>query len=593
MAMIEADALDIGQAGSLQALPEQQERPSIQRSAASPSTITLPFSLRSCQTAVWDLGRMYRGPFADAYFFKAGQSSVPYPIGYRAICKVHTQDGQPLECDMEVRAGEQGPAFIVRVSGPNTEEYIGTTPSSPWARLALARDLRDIVNGPVAFGFSDPWLQRLLRTTSAAAVSDELKVRSTIAALVRAATGVEERVNRSASPHPSVMTRSEASREARPPRPDRDARPSRPTAPSFSKCKPLSADVVSNDLQALSSPVITALSLNRNVEEYLMEQGFSAEQASEERTNTPTWLPLKKRVGLLEASEHERGEAPAGPLKVRILYLLLLERHVLTGRDAPASSRRDVYETTGAEEPGSSASPVAKHLRSSGLARLEIKSNAARKKSGGYVSRPRPPEEKARRALRERERRARIKAAKLAAQAAAMLGGATPGTSAFATASEPPPEKGESDRPPMRTRSLASYEARAAGTTSSAGWPERSQPGNEPSSAPSSSRARRSLPTRRRRPPGSLSAYQVPGSPTSPHEHEHLREHEHEHRREREHDLGSDDEGSEERREQSSQHDTDDDDDDDTPSAVNYRLRGGSRTECGDSSPEADDFRSE
>ncbi|KAK9830044.1 hypothetical protein WJX72_009379 [[Myrmecia] bisecta] len=115
-----------------------------------PYPIVAPFTLRSIDVTVWELGSVYRGPWAQRYWSSSGcLFHHAYPVGYRAS---KVQFGRTF--GMAIEAGPQGPIFKVtdQITGVT---YSGTSPTKPWTDVCLAQRTGQRISGPLYFGFSD------------------------------------------------------------------------------------------------------------------------------------------------------------------------------------------------------------------------------------------------------------------------------------------------------------------------------------------------------------------------------------------------------------------------------------------------------
>ncbi|GAQ78069.1 hypothetical protein KFL_000070380 [Klebsormidium nitens] len=94
---------------------------------------------------------------------------------------MHMQTSQklPLDCrctiihknaiyHMEVQESPTGVPLFALQPANTTERFLGTTPTSPWALLALRRGELEVMNGPHAFGFTHPLIASLILARRAA-----------------------------------------------------------------------------------------------------------------------------------------------------------------------------------------------------------------------------------------------------------------------------------------------------------------------------------------------------------------------------------------------------------------------------------------
>ena len=136
------------------------------------------FYLISIGVTVHDIGKVYRGPFAQRYWSRKGcLHHHPYPVGFRAH-KYHF--GRSFS--MFIEAGLTGPIFRVQ-DDASGKFWEGDSPTFPWTEACLVSNSPGTrISGPLFFGFSDPITQKAISSM----MNDE-----------------EKRASRSEIPHPS------------------------------------------------------------------------------------------------------------------------------------------------------------------------------------------------------------------------------------------------------------------------------------------------------------------------------------------------------------------------------------------------------
>ncbi|KAL1928644.1 hypothetical protein VTP01DRAFT_2430 [Rhizomucor pusillus] len=119
----------------------------------APDSISVPLSLASIGTTIWELGELYTGPGRSKYWSGRGcRYKHPYPVGYKAT-KSHFGN----QYTMEILKGEegQGPVFKVTVNSSKTC-FTGATPTAPWTEACKkSKSQGTRVSGPLFYGFSD------------------------------------------------------------------------------------------------------------------------------------------------------------------------------------------------------------------------------------------------------------------------------------------------------------------------------------------------------------------------------------------------------------------------------------------------------
>ncbi|KAK9909597.1 hypothetical protein WJX75_004735 [Coccomyxa subellipsoidea] len=117
--------------------------------------VAAPLSLRSnYRTTVWHFGEV---PASGISYRQGGRDLFLYPIDYRASAHIHGQS-----CLMMIRPKDAAgqPEFVV--VWDSGKEFVGNTPTAPFAKLALFIGTLDVTNGIMAFGFNHPVVQLVL-----------------------------------------------------------------------------------------------------------------------------------------------------------------------------------------------------------------------------------------------------------------------------------------------------------------------------------------------------------------------------------------------------------------------------------------------
>jgi hypothetical protein len=141
------------------------------------STVVTPFTLLSIGVTVQNLGQLVvqpNEPFAERRWFSSrlAMYAHPLPRGYHAT-KMHWN--RLWHMHIEADAGSEGPIFIVR-SDDGKECYQRHTPSHAWMDACLNSHAPGTrISGPLFYGFSDPWLQRVIQTQLVADAKSRLK----------------------------------------------------------------------------------------------------------------------------------------------------------------------------------------------------------------------------------------------------------------------------------------------------------------------------------------------------------------------------------------------------------------------------------
>ena len=85
------------------------------------------------------------------------QAQKAYPVGFAAT-KVHFG----REWRMDILEGADGLPLFVLTDARTGEAFRGGTPTAPWTKLCVARNLGARCSGPLHFGFSDEVTQRAI-----------------------------------------------------------------------------------------------------------------------------------------------------------------------------------------------------------------------------------------------------------------------------------------------------------------------------------------------------------------------------------------------------------------------------------------------
>ncbi|XP_031492470.1 uncharacterized protein LOC116259021 isoform X2 [Nymphaea colorata] len=112
------------------------------------------------------IGSLYRGPWVKKYWScSRGKDRYPYPVGYQAV---RTCAGDTYR--MEIHEGSKGPLFLVAAGG---KSVTGQTPDIAWGKFNKENNCRVKIwhgkrfsckiDGIQLFGFTNPFVQRLLR----------------------------------------------------------------------------------------------------------------------------------------------------------------------------------------------------------------------------------------------------------------------------------------------------------------------------------------------------------------------------------------------------------------------------------------------
>ncbi|KAI8061795.1 hypothetical protein BC940DRAFT_309776 [Gongronella butleri] len=125
-----------------------------------PKNVSVPFTLASIGTTIWEVGSIYTGEDRDLYWSSSGcRYKHPYPVGFRAS-KSHF--GNSYTMTIEEGAPGEGPLFTVRVNDSQTV-FKGPTPTAPWTDACIkSKSPSTRVSGPLFYGFSDLLTMKLV-----------------------------------------------------------------------------------------------------------------------------------------------------------------------------------------------------------------------------------------------------------------------------------------------------------------------------------------------------------------------------------------------------------------------------------------------
>ena len=130
------------------------------------ATVVPPFTLWSIGVTVHALGELVclpDDPVTERKWFssKLAMFAHPFPCGYHAS-KEHWHRRWHMHIRRDTARGG-GPTFTVR-SEDGRECYTRHTPSHAWMDACLASHAPGTrISGPLFYGFSDPWLQRVIQ----------------------------------------------------------------------------------------------------------------------------------------------------------------------------------------------------------------------------------------------------------------------------------------------------------------------------------------------------------------------------------------------------------------------------------------------
>ncbi|KAK4536487.1 hypothetical protein CDCA_CDCA08G2512 [Cyanidium caldarium] len=130
------------------------------------ATVVPPFTLWSIGVTVHALGELVclpDDPVTERKWFssKLAMFAHPFPCGYHAS-KEHWHRRWHMHIRRDTARGG-GPTFTVR-SEDGCECYTRHTPSHAWMDACLASHAPGTrISGPLFYGFSDPWLQRVIQ----------------------------------------------------------------------------------------------------------------------------------------------------------------------------------------------------------------------------------------------------------------------------------------------------------------------------------------------------------------------------------------------------------------------------------------------
>eukprot|EP01135_Chromosphaera_perkinsii_P001176 Nk52_evm15s160 gene=Nk52_evmTU15s160 len=125
--------------------------------------ITLPITLCSISTTIWNMGNIVKGKNEHLYWSsKQCVYHHPYPVGYRATYSAFKNQ---YEMCIEDSADGTGPIFIVKkTNGTKMESWTGLSPTKPWTGACIAsKSPGSRRSGPRLYGFSDPLTMKLIQ----------------------------------------------------------------------------------------------------------------------------------------------------------------------------------------------------------------------------------------------------------------------------------------------------------------------------------------------------------------------------------------------------------------------------------------------
>ncbi|KAI7871634.1 hypothetical protein BDF14DRAFT_1763062 [Spinellus fusiger] len=127
-------------------VPDQREQVTAHKAIAS-GHMSIPLTLVSISTTIWELGELSTGRGRSKYWSGRGcRYRHPYPIGFRAS-KSHFGN----HYTMTIEKGEEGdgPVFTVQVNGTGTV-YKGASPTAPWTEACKHSNSQGTrVSGPL------------------------------------------------------------------------------------------------------------------------------------------------------------------------------------------------------------------------------------------------------------------------------------------------------------------------------------------------------------------------------------------------------------------------------------------------------------
>ncbi|ORY93528.1 hypothetical protein BCR43DRAFT_497090 [Syncephalastrum racemosum] len=126
-----------------------------------PDALSVPFTLASIGTTIWDIGELKTGRGRSRYWSGRGcRYRHPYPVGFKAT-KAHFGNMYTMRIE-EGANPEDGPIFTVQVNQTDTI-FKGYTPTAPWTEACKkSRSQGTRVSGPLFYGFSDLITMRLI-----------------------------------------------------------------------------------------------------------------------------------------------------------------------------------------------------------------------------------------------------------------------------------------------------------------------------------------------------------------------------------------------------------------------------------------------
>jgi hypothetical protein len=114
-----------------------------------------PFTIRSINTTILDLGHVHRGEWAHRYWSNKGcLYHHAYPVGFKAQKEIFNR-----VWEMRIEEGISGPIFIVT---DGKYSFRGDSPTAPWTKVCLAQKTGQRISGPLFFGFSDSITQNAI-----------------------------------------------------------------------------------------------------------------------------------------------------------------------------------------------------------------------------------------------------------------------------------------------------------------------------------------------------------------------------------------------------------------------------------------------
>lgn len=121
--------------------------------------ISLPLCLPTHKTTVWHLGQLQNDQ-GYLWHLIGGRKAFPFLGGYRASCEVYDR-----KYELIIDTVDSG-SVIFKAVGESGKEFRGSSPTAPFAKIALYHRRFDVVNGMEAFGLLSPYIQLLLRSAA-------------------------------------------------------------------------------------------------------------------------------------------------------------------------------------------------------------------------------------------------------------------------------------------------------------------------------------------------------------------------------------------------------------------------------------------